>query len=457
MSIQSVNPVTGKLIKSYKEHSWEQIDKKIATTQTAWLKWQNSSFAERASLLKKTSALLIQRKEKLAALMAIEMGKPIKDGIAEIEKCASVCDYYADNGETFLKDELIKTEAAKSYVSFRPLGIVLAIMPWNFPYWQLFRFLAPALMAGNCGVLKHASNVSGCALSIEQIIKDAGFPANVFQVLLINSRVVKQVIAHRHIKAVTLTGSTEAGMQVAQQAAQQLKKSVLELGGSDPYLILADADLELAADVCAQSRLINNGQSCIAAKRFIVVKKVEKEFVRLFKNKMAARITGDPFDADTNLGPMSRLDLRDDLHERVKENIKAGAKCILGGQIPDFKGRHAYYTPTILTGIKKGMPAYEEEIFGPVALVISAKDTDDAVRIANDTPFGLGAAVFTKDESLGEQIAKTHLNAGSCFVNSLVKSDPRLPFGGINQSGYGRELGVFGIREAVNIKTVYIK
>nr|WP_068887073.1 NAD-dependent succinate-semialdehyde dehydrogenase [Pedobacter panaciterrae] len=457
MSIQSVNPVNGKIIKRYKEHSWKQVDEKIKGTHTAWLKWQNTSFSERAAMLKKASALLLQRKEELAALMAIEMGKPIKDGIAEIEKCASVCDYYAVNGETFLKDELIKTEASKSYVSFRPLGVVLAVMPWNFPYWQLFRFLAPALMAGNCGLLKHASNVSGCALSIEEIIKDAGFPANVFQVLLINSKVVKQVIAHPFIKAVTLTGSTQAGIQVAQQAAQQLKKSVLELGGSDPYIILEDADLEQAADICAQSRLINNGQSCIAAKRFIVVKEVEKEFIRLFKAKMEARITGDPFDPQTTLGPMSRLDLRDELHQQVQENIKAGAKCILGGQIPDFKGRHAFYTPTVLTGIKKGMPAYEEEIFGPVALVISAKNSNDAIRIANDTPFGLGAAVFTKDGSLGEQIAKTQLNAGSCFVNSLVKSDPRLPFGGINQSGYGRELGMFGIREFVNIKTVYIK
>lgn len=457
MSIQSVNPFNGKMIKNYKEHSWKQVDKKIKDTQAVWLKWQNTSFSERASLLKKTSALLIERKEKLATLMAIEMGKPIKDGIAEIEKCASVCDYYADNGEFFLEDEPIKTEADKSYISFRPLGVVLAVMPWNFPYWQLFRFLAPALMAGNCGVLKHASNVSGCALSIEQIIKDAGFPANVFQVLLINSRVVKQVIAHPFIKAVTLTGSTAAGVQVAQQAAQQLKKSVLELGGSDPYVILEDADLEQAADICAQSRLINNGQSCIAGKRFIVVKKVEKEFAKLFKAKMEARVTGDPFDVHTSLGPMSRLDLRDELHEQVQENIKAGAKCILGGYIPDFKGKHAFYTPTILTGVKKGMPAYEEEIFGPVASIISAKNTDDAIRIANDTTFGLGAAVFTKDGSLGEQIAKTQLNAGSCFVNSFVKSDPRLPFGGVNQSGYGRELGMFGIREFVNIKTVYVK
>lgn len=457
MSIQSVNPVNGKVIKNYKEHSLKQVNRKIETTQSAWLKWRESSFEERTDLLKKASVLLLKRKEKLAALMAIEMGKPIKDGIAEIEKCASVCEYYADNGEGFLKDELIKTEASKSYVSFQPLGLVLAVMPWNFPYWQLFRFLAPALMAGNCGLLKHASNVSGCALSIEQIIRDAGFPTNVFQVLLINSKVVKEVISHPFIKAVTLTGSTEAGIQVAQQAAQHLKKSVLELGGSDPYIVLEDADLEQAADICAQSRLINNGQSCIAAKRFIVIKKVEKEFLRLFKLKIEARITGDPFDAHANLGPMSRLDLRDELHEQVQANIKAGAKCILGGQIPDFKGRHAFYTPTILTGIKKGMPAYLEEIFGPVALVISAKDTNDAIRIANDTSFGLGAAVFTKDGSLGEEIAKTRLNAGSCFVNSFVKSDPRLPFGGINQSGYGRELGVFGIREFVNIKTVYIK
>ncbi|WP_316788695.1 NAD-dependent succinate-semialdehyde dehydrogenase [Pedobacter frigoris] len=457
MNIKSINPVNGKIIKSYKADTWKQVTEKVNKTHNAWLKWRNTSFDERAGFLTKAAVTLRKNSAALAELMALEMGKPLKDGIAEIEKCALVCEYYAANGAGFLKDEIIDTEASKSYVSFQPLGLVLAVMPWNFPFWQLFRFLAPALMAGNCGILKHASNVSGCALAIHQIIVDAGFPKDVFNVLLINSKVVKDVIELPFIKAVTLTGSTEAGIQVAQQAAMHLKKSVLELGGSDPYIILKDADLEYAAEVCTQSRLINNGQSCIAGKRFIVVKDVLKDFLKAFKSAMEVRITGDPFDANTNLGPMSRQDLRDELHQQVLNNIEAGAKCILGGEIPRFKGNHAFYTPTILTGIKKGMPGYEDEVFGPVALVIDAKNEEDAIKIANDTSFGLGAAVFTKNKEKGEEIAKTRLNAGSCFVNSLVKSDPRLPFGGINQSGYGRELGLFGIREFVNVKTVYVK
>lgn len=457
MSISSINPTNGKLIKSYKEDSDKQISGKIEKTHATWLKWRETSFSTRADLLKNAAALLLKRKQELATLMASEMGKPISAGISEIEKCAAVCDYYAENGAEFLKEEMIATEASKSYVSFQPLGVVLAVMPWNFPFWQLFRFLAPALMAGNAGLLKHASNVTGCALAIEELINAAGFPKDIFQVLVISSKFVKQVIAHPLVKAVTLTGSTEAGKQVAQQAGANLKKTVLELGGSDPYLVLADADLEEAAEICMQSRLINNGQSCIAAKRFIVVKEIEKEFTRIFLKKMQSKVTGDPFDARTELGPMARTDLRDELHQQVKENINAGAKCILGGEIPDFKGKHAYYTPTVLSGIKKGMPGYEEELFGPVALIISAKNEEDAIRIANDSPFGLGAAVFTADVRRGEEIAAKRLNAGSCFVNSLVKSDSRLPFGGINQSGYGRELSAFGIREFVNIKTVYLK
>ncbi|RQO64930.1 succinate-semialdehyde dehydrogenase [Pedobacter sp. KBW06] len=457
MSILSINPTNGKLIKSYKEDSEKQISGKIEKAHKAWLKWKNTSFSTRADLLKNAASILLARKQELATLMAKEMGKPIPAGIAEIEKCAAVCDYYAANGAEFLKDETIKTEASESYVSYQPLGLVLAVMPWNFPFWQLFRFLAPALMAGNAGLLKHASNVTGCALAIEEVIIEAGFPKDIFRVLVINSKFVKQVIAHPLVKAVTLTGSTEAGKQVAQQAGSYLKKTVLELGGSDPYLVLADADLEQAAEICMQSRLINNGQSCIAAKRFILVKEIEKEFTRIFLEKMQSKVTGDPFDADTDLGPMARIDLRDELHQQVKANIKAGAKCILGGEIPDFKGKHAYYTPTVLSGIRKDMPGYEEEIFGPVALMFSAKNEEEAIRIANDSPFGLGAAVFTSNVKRGEEIAAKSLNAGSCFVNSLVKSDPRLPFGGINQSGYGRELSAFGIREFVNIKTVYVK
>jgi succinate-semialdehyde dehydrogenase / glutarate-semialdehyde dehydrogenase len=456
MSIKSINPVNGKVIRSYKEDTDERVIQKIQQTNKAWLKWRETTFAERSTLLRIIAVNLKKRKDELAALMACEMGKPLKEGTAEIEKCASVCDYYADNGESHLTDHIIKTDASKSYVSFQPLGIVLAVMPWNFPFWQVFRFLAPGLMAGNCFLLKHASNVPGCALAIEDLVLAAGIPRHVFQTLLIGSKSINKVIAHPLIKAVTLTGSTEAGIKVAQQSGMQLKKTVLELGGSDPYVVLEDADIEHASQTCVNSRLINNGQSCIAAKRFILVKKIEKEFITLFREKYIQKKTGDPFEPGVDLGPMSRTDLRDTLHKQVLSNIAAGAKCILGGNVPSFPGKHAFYVPTILTNIKKGMSAYNEEIFGPVASIISARDTEHAISIANDTSFGLGAAIFTKNTLLGEELARTRLQAGCCFVNSFVKSDPRLPFGGINQSGYGRELGIYGIHEFVNIKTIYI-
>jgi succinate-semialdehyde dehydrogenase/glutarate-semialdehyde dehydrogenase len=457
MSMQSINPVNGEIVKTYKEDSEATIIKKIEQAQPAFVLWRNSIFKERAVLLKKMADVLRKQQDSLAKLMALEMGKPLQAGVDEIEKCAKVCEYYAENGEKFLKDETVSTEATRSYVSFQPLGVVLAIMPWNFPFWQAFRFLAPGLMAGNCALLKHASNVTGCALAIEKIVLDAGFPQHVFQTLVMGSEGIKKVIEHPVVKAVTLTGSTAAGMQVAQQAAGLLKKAVLELGGSDPYLVLEDADLEYAAGVCAESRLINNGQSCIAAKRFILVESIADEFLKHFTKKMAAKKTGDPLEKTTHLGPMARKDLRDQLHQQVLDNIKAGAKCTLGGEIPKHEGDHAYYTPTILTGITKDMPAYTEEIFGPVALIIMAKDTDEAVKIANDTAFGLGAAIFTRNEIKGELIARNQFQAGACFVNAMVKSDPRLPFGGIKESGYGRELGIYGIREFVNIKTVYIR
>jgi succinate-semialdehyde dehydrogenase/glutarate-semialdehyde dehydrogenase len=457
MSIQSINPLNGKVVQSYVPDSDAAVESKIMHAQEIWPEWRKVSLEEKAQLLVNLANVLGERKADLAMLMALEMGKPLKDGVSEIEKCAAVCTYYAKNGADFLRDQEVETEASRSFISFQPLGVVLAIMPWNFPFWQAFRFLAPGLMAGNCGVLKHASNVPGCALAIEDVLLAAGFPKYVFQTLLIDSKATQKVIAHPFVKAVTLTGSTGAGMQVAQQAAGLLKKSVLELGGSDPYLILEDADVEFAAEVCAQSRLINNGQSCIAAKRFIVVESVEEAFLECFKARMAEKVTGDPLDERSDLGPMARIDLRDELHKQVRENIKQGARCILGGTIPEFGGDHAFYTPTILTGIKKGMPAYTEETFGPVASVFSAKDTEEAIRIANDTSFGLGSAVFTRNIEEGERIAKFELQAGCSFVNSLVKSDPRLPFGGINQSGYGRELGLFGIHEFVNIKTIYVK
>jgi len=454
MQISSINPANGKAVKKYQSHTDTEVKNRIKQTNTAWLSWKKTTHAERSMLLNRLAAVLKQRKEELAKLMALEMGKPTTQGIAEIEKCASVCEYYAKNAEADLKDQLIKTEASKSYVTFQPIGVVLAIMPWNFPFWQVFRFLAPALAIGNCGVLKHASNVPGCALAIEETVKQAGFPPNVFQTLLVGSDKVNNIIKNELIKAVTITGSTNAGKKVAEKAGLLLKKTVLELGGSDAYIVLEDADLEYAAEICVNSRMINNGQSCIAAKRFIVVKAIEKEFTRLFLEKMQTRKAGDPLDPATTDGPMARADLRDELHKQVVKSIDKGAKCILGGEVP--KGDNAYYPATILTNVKKGMPAYDEEMFGPVAAIIVAKDETNAISIANESIFGLGGAVFTNDKKRGEEIAATKLQAGSCFVNALVKSDPRLPFGGIKESGYGRELGLFGLYEFVNIKTVYI-
>ena len=454
MNIASINPATGKLLKKYHAHTPKQVEQKIAQTHKAWLSWKNTSHDERSLLLKSMVGILDNRKKEFAILMAQEMGKPVNQGVAEIEKCASVCQYYAENASKFLGNQIIETEVSKSFVSFQPIGVVLAIMPWNFPFWQVFRFLAPALAAGNCGVLKHASNVPGCALAIEEVVQQAGFPANVFQTLLINSAMVEKIIENPLIQAVTITGSTNAGKQVAQKAGSLIKKTVLELGGSDAYVILEDADLQKAAETCVNSRIINSGQSCIAAKRFIVVKSVQKEFTKLSLAQMKAKKLGDPLDVATDIGPQARVDLRNELHEQVKLSAKNGAKCILGGVLP--KGKSAFYPATILTKVKQGMPAYDEELFGPVAAIIVAKDETDAIRIANDSNFGLGAAVFTKDMEKGEHIATTQLQAGSCFVNSLVKSDPRLPFGGIKQSGYGRELGLFGIHEFVNIKTVWV-
>ena len=456
MGLLSINPLNGDKIQEYNEDAAVDINNKIEQTHQSWLKYQLTGYAHRAALLRRLAEILTYKKEELAKLMGLEMGKPFKQGMAEIVKCAAVCVYYAEKGEQFLADQYITTDATKSYVSFRPIGVVLAIMPWNFPFWQVFRFLAPALMAGNCGILKHSSNVTGCALAIQELVKEAGFQGDVFTTLVCKSNAISDVIAHPLVKAVTLTGSTAAGKEVAAQAGKSLKKTVLELGGSDPYLILKDADVPMAAKICAEARLINNGQSCIAAKRFVVVKEVEEEFTRLFKANMERKITGDPFDNLTDLGPMARADLRDELHQQVLKCIGQGAKCILGGNIPEAEGEHAFYQPTILTGVKKGMLAYHEEIFGPVAAIITAQDANDAIRIANDTDFGLGAAVFSQNITLAESIARNKLSAGSCFVNAGVKSDQALPFGGINQSGYGRELGMFGIHEFVNIKTVYI-
>jgi len=457
MFLKSINPVNGKVGKKYKLDTEKQVSRKINKASAAWEHWKKTPFDERKGFMLKTAEILRNEKKHLAGLMAIEMGKPVKEGIVEIEKCATVCEYYAANGESFLQDKLIEAGASKSYVSYQPLGVVLAIMPWNFPFWQCFRFIAPALIAGNCGLLKHASNVPGCALAIQDVLKKAGFPSGVFQTLMVSSKEIHRVIENPVIKAVTLTGSTEAGKAVAQQAGGLIKKTVLELGGSDPYIILEDADLDYAAGVCAESRLINNGQSCIGAKRIIVIKEREKEFVRLLKNKMESFKIGDPFDSETQLGPMASVKQRDGVHQQVLKTVEDGAKCILGGYIPNEEGEHAFYVPTILVNVKKGMLTYEDEIFGPVASIITAKNKEEAIKIANDSVFGLGAAIFTENIREGERIAREEIQSGSCFVNTLVKSDPRLPFGGINLSGYGRELSFFGIKEFVNIKTVLIK
>ncbi|HKI79910.1 MAG TPA: NAD-dependent succinate-semialdehyde dehydrogenase [Ignavibacteriaceae bacterium] len=453
--IQSINPATEELIKEYQEMNSEEINNIISESHYEFLKWRGTDFQLRSKKMKKAANILRTKKSEFAEIMTIEMGKPIIQSYSEVEKCSWACDYFAENSEKFLADELIETDASRSFITFQPIGVVLAVMPWNFPFWQVFRFAAPSLMAGNAGVLKHSSNVSGCALAIEGIFREAGFPVDLFRTLIIPSKNVQDVIENKFIKAVTLTGSTAAGISVAKNAGTQLKKTVLELGGSDPYLVLEDADLQAASGTCVTSRLINGGQSCIAAKRFIIVESIYNEFEKLFLQKMRAKKMGDPFDEKNDLGPQARNDLRDELHHQVVKSVEMGANILLGGEIPKLKG--AYYPPTILTDVKRGMPAYEEELFGPVAALIKVKDEEEAIKVANDSSFGLGAAVFTKNKSRGEEIAKKYLNAGSCFVNEFVKSDPRLPFGGINESGYGRELSFFGIREFVNIKTVYIK
>lgn len=452
--LTSINPANNKTIKSYTEMQGEEISQIISQADEAFNSWKETSFIHRTKLMHNAASVLRNNSEEYSLLMTTEMGKPIKQSRAEVEKCAWVCDYYADNAEKFLRDEIIKTEASKSFVSYQPLGVILAVMPWNFPFWQVLRFAAPNIMAGNAGLLKHASNVSGCALAIEDIFRKAGFPENLFRTLLVSSKNTSQVISHKKVQAVTLTGSVPAGKAVASLSGSLIKKTVLELGGSDPYIILEDADLEQAAISCVTSRLINAGQSCIAAKRFIIVESIYDQFEKLFIDFMSKKKMGDPLDEKNDLGPQTSLQLRDELHDQVLRSVNQGAELILGGKIPDIDG--AYYPPTILKNVKPGMPAFDEELFGPVAALIKAKDEDDAIELANKGIFGLGAAVFTNDLKRGERIAKEKFNAGCCFVNDFVKSDPRLPFGGIKESGYGRELSPFGIKEFVNIKTVYI-
>jgi succinate-semialdehyde dehydrogenase / glutarate-semialdehyde dehydrogenase len=453
--MKAFNPATGELIREYAETPSEAVARMIDDSHIAFVKWRKIPIQDRATFLFAAADRLVGRKNEFAELMALEMGKPVREGIGECEKCAWVCRYYAEHAEEFLQPIPIETDASRSFVTYNPLGVVLAVMPWNFPFWQVFRAAAPILMAGNAMVLKHASNVPGCALAIESVFADARLPANVFRTLLIGSGAVREVLENPHVRAVTLTGAVASGRAVAGIAGSLLKKQVMELGGSDPFIVRADADIDEAAANAVTSRLINAGQSCIAAKRFIVLDSIYESFAQKVADRMRAAKMGDPFLPDTMVGPMARSDLRDELHDQVSRSAAMGAKILCGGQIPDGPG--AYYPPTVLADVRKGMPAFDEEMFGPVAALIRAADDEEAIELANDTVFGLGAAIFTGDVPKGERIAAERLDAGCAFVNAFVRSDPRLPFGGVKDSGYGRELGSFGIREFVNIKTVYVR
>jgi len=454
MAIETKNPATEQVVKTFIPVSNDEVQTIINDVHNEFLIWRTTTFRYRKRLLLNASEVLREEKDKYAAILTLEMGKPITQARAEIEKCAWVCEYYAENSEKILSNEIIETDGSESYAQFDPLGIILAIMPWNFPFWQVFRFAAPALMAGNAGLLKHASNVPMSALAIEEIFIKAGFPSNIFRTFIITSNQVDAVLENPNVKATTLTGSEFAGSMVASKSGKMLKKSVMELGGSDPFIVLKDAELEMAVTTAVTARLLNNGQSCIAAKRFIIVEEVAEEFEKLFVQKMNDVIVGDPMDEQTGLGPIAREDLLNELHEQVIMSVDAGAKLLTGGKKLDRTGY--YYPATILTDVKKGMPAYDEELFGPVASVIKVKDENEAINVANDSVYGLGASLWTNDVNKAAKLAG-EIEAGSVFINGMVKSDPRLPFGGIKLSGFGRELSHYGIKEFVNIKTVWIK
>ena len=453
MKFQSVNPATGQTLETFEETSPAALDQILARAEAASRDWAHRPVQERAGRLRDAARILRERKDGHARTMALEMGKPLAQGVGEVEKCAWVCEYYAEQGEVFLAAQPRATDASESYIRFDAIGPVFAIMPWNFPFWQVFRFAAPALLAGNAGILKHAPNVSRCALELEQVFREAGFPGGLFRAVLLSDEAAGAVIADPRVRAVTLTGSDRAGSQVAEQAGRYLKKTVLELGGSDPFIVLEDADVARAAETAAEARVINSGQSCIAAKRFIVVDRVADRFIRGIAAAMEARKMGDPLDPATAIGPQARLDLRANLHRQVEESLARGAEVVLGGRLPAGPG--AFYPPTVLVSVRPGLPAFDEETFGPVAAVLRASDEADAVRLANASPYGLGASVWTADTRRGERIAG-ELEVGSVFVNGLVKSDPRLPFGGVKRSGYGRELSEYGLREFVNVKSVWI-
>ena len=453
MSIESINPATGQVIETFEPFTAAQIDETLTRARQMYRRWRTTTFAERGALLRRTAAVLREQKDQLARIATLEMGKTFAESQAEVEKCAWNCEFYADNGEAFLAPEKIATNAAESYVEFTPIGVILAIMPWNFPYWQVIRFAAPAIMAGNTAVLKHASNVSRCALEIERVFREAGAPEGLFSTILVPGSQVEQIIADPRIAAVTLTGSTPAGMAVAGAAGRAIKKSVLELGGSDAFIVLADADLDAAAEMAVRSRFQNAGQSCIAAKRFIVEESVADAFTQKFAEKASALHMGNPLEAGTQMGPVARADLRDTLTDQVERSLQMGAQVVLGGKPSDGAG--AFYPPTIVAGVTPEMPLFREETFGPVAAVIRARDAEHAVELANDSEFGLGGNLWTRDLDRARQLAQ-RLESGAVFINGMTASDPRLPFGGVKQSGYGRELSSFGIREFVNIQTIWI-
>ena len=454
MAIETMNPTTGERVATFREMEAGEVDRILEAAAAAQKAWARVPIAERAVPMRKVAALLRERAPELGRLAALEMGKPVKDGAAEATKCAWVCEYYAENAERFLAPRAETSDGSRAYVRFDPLGVVLAVMPWNFPFWQVFRFIAPHVMAGNGGLLKHASNVPQCALAIEKLMHDAGFPRDLFRTLLVGSKAVRGIILDDRIAAATITGSEPAGRAVAAAAGEALKPSVMELGGSDPFIVLADADVEQAAKVGAVARTINAGQSCICAKRFIVEAPVYDAFLARFTEAMKAVKVGDPMEPGTDIGPQARTDLRDEMHAIVRQAIAEGARPTMGCEVPAGPG--AFYPVSILADVKPGNVAAREEIFGPVAVVIRADSADHAVEIANDSRFGLGASLWTRSEAQVERLVP-RIEAGAVFVNGLVKSDPRLPFGGVKTSGYGRELGLEGIRAFVNVKTVWVK